>query len=224
MSVRARHHACALRRRYCRSQLGTRRRSVLQGQAAHHPDQLRVRRPDRHRRADVRQACCAPHRRTAQHRHPEYGRRGRHRRRQVHGRGGAARRQHGGLLHRHRLHVRARSRALPRRLQDLRVRRHAGRHHRALRAHRRAARHEGRDGHHQGQRPDRRRLERRHAQGSADAARLRYAGHPVQIRHRLPLEPGGAARDAARRDQFLRRNHRRATAASSSPAWSRPAR
>ena len=30
-----------------------------------------------------------------------------------------------------------------------------------------------------------------------------HAGHPVQIRHRLSLEPGGAAGVPARRDQFL---------------------
>src|SRR5262249_7293956 len=46
-----------------------------------------------------------------------------HCRSQVPGRGGAARWHHGRLLHRHRLHVRARSGALSRRLQDLPVRR-----------------------------------------------------------------------------------------------------
>ena len=39
--------------------------------------------------------------------------------------------------------------------------------------------------------------------GPAPAARHGHAGHPVQIRHRLSLEPGGAARVPARRDQLL---------------------
>ena len=51
--------------------------------------------------------------------------------------------------------------------------------------------------------PHRRRLERRHAEGPAPAARHGHAGRPVQIRHRLSLEPGGAARVPARRDQLL---------------------
>ena len=48
--------------------------------------------------------------------------------------------------------------------------------------------------------PDRRRPERRHLEGSAVAARARHAGRAVQIRHRLSLEPAGAARAPARRD------------------------
>ncbi len=203
---------------------GSRRRSVLQGQAAHPADQLRGRRSDRHRRAHVRQASCAAHRRSAQHRDPEHGRRRRRRRRQIHGRGGAARRHHGGLFHRHRVHLCARSGALPRRLQDLRVRRDAGRHHRAFRAHRRAARHEGGDRHRQGEGPDRRRPERRHLEGHPHAARLRHAGHPAtntspaiaRARRR------GSRCSAAR--SISSRNRRRAIAASSSPAWSRPGR
>ena len=134
---------------------------------------------------------------------PEHGRRRRHRRGQISRRGGAARRHHGGLLHRHRLHVCARSRALSRRLQDLPVRRHPGRHHRAFRAHRRRARNEGADRHRQGAGPHRRRTERRHAEGFAPAAGDGHARRPVQIRHRLSLKPGGAACVPARRDQLL---------------------
>ena len=164
-------------------------------------------------------ASRPPYRWRAEHRDPEHGRRRRHRRGQVYGRGGAARRQHRRLLHRHRLHVRARSRALPRRLQDLPVRRDPGRHDRAFRAHRRRARDEGGDRHRQCERPRRRRPERGHAQGPAAAARHGHAGHPVQIRHRLSLEPGGAARVPARRDQLSSRNRRRAIAAWSIRAW-----
>ena len=199
--VRAVIALCVLAR--ARRAEGPCRRSFLQKQAAHHPDQLRLRRADRHRGAPVRQAPRPPHRRPAQHRRPEHGGRRRHRRRQISRRGGAARRYHGGLFHRHRLHVCARPRALSRRLQDLRVRGDPGRHHGPFRAHRRCARDEGADRHRQGAEPDRRGLERRYAEGPAAAARHGHAGRAVQIRHGLSLEPVGAARIPARRDQLL---------------------
>ena len=116
---------------------------------------------------------------------------------------GAARRHHGGLFHRHGLHLRARSGALPRRLQDLRVRRDPAGHHGAFRPHRRAARHARAGRYRQGQGPRARRAERRHAEGHPPAAGDGHARRAVQIRHRLSLEPAGAARLPARRDQLL---------------------
>ena len=96
-----------------------------------------------------------------------------------------------------------RSRRLPHRLRHVRVRRLPARQHRLLRAHRHAARREGR----------RRASCRRPAwspadlpptpQGPQDPALARHARRAVQIRHRLPQRRAGAARAAARRDQFL---------------------
>ena len=116
--------------------------AVLQRQAACGAGQLRARRLDRHRGPAVCAAHRAASRGRAQRRRPEHGRRRRLQRRQLCRRGRAPRRHHARLHGRHRLAIRDRSRALPRRSAQLRVHRVPARHHGLLRAQGRRARHE----------------------------------------------------------------------------------
>ena len=71
---------------------------------------------------------------------------------------------------------------------------------------------QGADRHRKGERPDRRRAERRHLEGPAVAARTRHAGRAVPIRHRLSLEPAGAARARSAARFTCSPNRRRAIA------------
>ena len=178
-------------------------RSVLQGQASRAADQLRGRRPRRHRGPAVRQAFGkhidgAPNI-IVQNRDGAGGLVGTNYLGELGPRDGTM----AGYLTAAAWNYVIDPALLSGRLLDLRVHRLPAGERRLLHARRHAARHEGRRRPHAATGLVAGGLAAEFLEGPADPAHARHARRAVQIRHRLPFERAGAARAAARRDQFL---------------------
>ena len=212
-------HARVMRRGVAGCRTGeSRQRAVLQGQADHAPDQLWRRRPRRHRGPAVRTSSRPTYRWQPDHHRAEHGRRRRIRGRELHRRGRAEGRHHGGPSHRRGVALCQQSGTLPRRPQELRVHRLSAEHDGELCAHRCRARPPSADRHRQGE-------GRRVRRPSARTAARTCSFGSASISSVSPTSTSRPIATARRRGWRCSRarsisipNRRRATAPSSTPA------